>query len=116
MKITENCVGYIKVTNDVIEKYKIDTASSGDSINDFNNIEDILVWLSATEDVRNNYIRVSIRSRGPAINAVAEKYGGGGHKLASGAKIPSFEEVDMLINDLDKVCKKYIEEGELDEN
>src|SRR5574344_534287 len=116
MKITENCVGYIKVTHDVIEKYKIDTASSGDSINDFNNIEDILVWLSATEDVKNNYIRVSIRSRGPSINGIAERYGGGGHKLASGVKVPSFEEVDLIISDLDKLCKKYIEEGELDEN
>lgn len=116
MKITENCVGYIKVTNEIIDKYKIDTASSGDSINDFNYVEDLLVWLSATEDVKNNYIRVSIRSRGPAINRVAEKYGGGGHKLASGVKVPSYEEVDMLINDLDKLCEKYIKEGELDES
>ena len=40
---------------------------------------------------------------------VAEKYNGGGHKLASGARITSFEEVDLLVKDLDNVCKKYIE-------
>lgn len=116
MKITDNGVGYVKVTNEVIDKYKIDTASSGDSINEFNNIDEILVWLSATEDVKNNYIRVSIRSRGPVINTIAERFGGGGHKLASGVKVPSFEEVDDLINELDKLCKNYTGEGESSES
>ena len=116
MKITENGVGYIKVGNEILTKYNLDSASSGNLINEFNHIEGVLVWLSATEDTKNSIIRISIRSRGPVINKVAEKYNGGGHKLASGARIPSFEEVDLLIKDLDKVCKKYIESGECDEN
>lgn len=116
IKVTDNGVGYVKITNEVINKYQIDTASSGDSINEFNHVDELLVWLSATEDVKNNYIRVSIRSRGPVINKIAEKYNGGGHKLACGAKVPSFEEVDLIIKDLDKVCQKYIEGCEEDEN
>ena len=79
-------------------------------------IEGVLVWITATEDTKNSLIRISIRSRGPVINKIAERYNGGGHKLASGARVPSYEEVDMLIKDLDKVCKKYIESGECDEN
>ena len=35
------------------------------------------------------YIKVNIRSRGPVINEIAMKYNGGGHKLASGARIKS---------------------------
>lgn len=116
MKITDNGVGCVKVDNSVITKYQLDSISGGDLINEFNHIDELLVWVTATEDVKNSCIRVSIRSRGPVINKVAEKYHGGGHKLASGARVPSYEEVDMLIKDLDMVCKKYIESGEDDED
>ena len=107
MKVTKNGVGYIKVTSDVMESFHLDSASSGGAINEFNNVEDFIVWTSAVEDKKNDNIRVSIRSRGPAINHIAEKYNGGGHKVASGAKVKSFAEVDSLIEDLDKVCKEY---------
>jgi len=116
MKITENGVGFVKVGTEVLNKYKLDSASSGNLINEFNNIDELLVWLSATEDIKNSCIRISIRSRGPEINKVAEKYNGGGHKLASGARLSSFEDVDLLIKDLDKACKKYIESSEMYEN
>ena len=46
----------------------------------------------------------------------AAMYGGGGHKLASGVRFTTLEEVDFLINDLDKVCKEYLEGGEEIEN
>ena len=116
MKVTENGVGYIKITDEIMNKYDIDSASSGGAINEFNNIDELLVWLSATEDTRNGCIRVSIRSRGPEINKIAEKYNGGGHKLASGARLVSFEEVEYLIKDLDKACEKYIKESEVYED
>jgi uncharacterized protein len=38
------------------------------------------VWATITEDVKNDQVRVSIRSRGPSINQIAEKYNGGGQK------------------------------------
>lgn len=116
MKISENGVGYVKVADDVIKKYKIDTASSGNSINGFNNINEILVWISAVEDIKNGYIRVSVRSRGPAINKICERFGGGGHALASGVKLPSFLEVDDLIKELDKECLEYINKLEVSDN
>ena len=109
---TENGVGVIKITNDVLTSYGVDSATGGNLINEFNNIGELLVWLSATEDVKNNFIRVSARSRGPIINKVLEKHGGGGHALASGAKLKTFEEVDKLIEDLDKLCKEYLESSD----
>lgn len=111
MQVTKNGVGYIKITNDIIDMFHMESASTGDAINEFNNVTDFVIWLSATEDKKNNIIRVSIRSRGPAINHVVEKYNGGGHAKASGARLKSFEEVDNLIKDLDNEAKKY-KEGE----
>ena len=71
----------------------------------FSNIKGIEIWVSAAEDVLNNEYRVSIRSKGIAINGVAAKYGGGGHDQASGAKLSSIEELDSLIKDLDELIK-----------
>ena len=75
-----------------------------------------MVWLSATEDVKNKVIRVSVRSRGPVINKLLEKHGGGGHALASGVKLKTFEEVETLIKDLDKLCQEYKESSDGNED
>lgn len=112
MEVTDNKVGYIKIDNNIISEYKVDPATSGNMINDFNNIEELIIWLTATEDVKNGFIRVSVRSRGPIINKVLEQHGGGGHALASGAKLKTFEEVDNLIKDLDNLCKQYLESSD----
>ena len=110
MKLTKNGVGYIIIMNDILKKYNVDVASSGNMINNFNYIKEVYVWLAITEDVKNNLFKINIRSRGPVINKIAEKYNGGGHKLASGAKVYSMEEVNNLINDLDLETSKYLKE------
>ena len=109
---TDNNVGYIKVNNNNLTSYGVDSATPGNLINEFSNTDELLVWLTATEDVKNDFIRVSVRSRGPVINKVLELHGGGGHALASGAKVKTFEEVDLLIKDLDNLCKEYLESSD----
>lgn len=105
--ITENGVGYIKITDDLLQRFKSDAASPGNMISNFNYIDEMLVWIFVTEDVKNENVRISIRSRGPIINTVAEKYNGGGHKFASGARLKTLDEADPLIMELDKLCEKY---------
>lgn len=111
MVLTENNVGYVIITDDVIKQYEVDSASGGNMINNFNNIEEVLVWLTISEDVKNDMIRISIRSRGPVINTIAEKYNGGGHKFASGARVKTIEEALNLVKDLDLTCKEYKEKN-----
>ena len=107
MTVTDNGLGYIKITNDVLNQLEVDSASAGNMINNFNFIKEVLVWATITEDVKNAQVRVSIRSRGPEINEVDEKYNGGGHKFASGAKLASFTEAMQLMNDLDSCLIEY---------
>lgn len=116
MIITDNGVGYIDITDDILNKFKVDSAAPGNMINNFNFINEVLVWVTITEDVKAGLIRVSIRSRGPVINTTAEKYNGGGHKMASGARVETYEQAHILINDLDKVALEYIKENKLEEN
>ena len=107
MIVTENKFGYIKLTDDVLKKFDVDAATAGNMVNNFNYIEDFVSWAVFTEDKNNDFIRGSIRSRGPIINDVAAKFGGGGHKLASGVRLKNFEEVDKLVEALDLECNKY---------
>ncbi len=109
MTVTDHGVAYIMITDDIINKFKVDTAAAGNMINNFNFISEVLVWVFVTEDIKNGNIRISIRSRGPAINKVAEAHHGGGHKRASGVKTTTFEEAELIIHELDAVSKKYIE-------
>lgn len=113
MTVTDNGVAYIKITDEIINKFKVDASAAGNMINNFNYIEEVLVWLTISEDVKNDILKISIRSRGPEINKIAEKYNGGGHKLASGARVKTMEEVEFLINDLDKACGEYIMKDEV---
>lgn len=109
MVLTDHGVAYIMITDEIINKFKVDTAAAGNMINNFNFIEEVLVWVTITEDIKNENVRISIRSRGPAINKVAEAHHGGGHKYASGVKTSTFEEAEIIVNELDAVSQKYIE-------
>lgn len=106
--VTENKLAYIKLDDKTLKEHNVDASTAGNLINNFDNIEEILVIILCSEDVTNNLIKCSIRSRGPAINEVAAKFNGGGHALASGAKPKNFEQVDELIKELDRVCSDYL--------
>lgn len=107
MCVTDNGLCYIKITDQDMKDFKVDSASAGNMINDLKYIDKIKVWVFFSEDVKSNLIRANIRSRGPFINDIATVYGGGGHKFASGARLVSWSQVDNLINDLDNLLKDY---------
>ena len=108
MDVTDNGVAFIKITDDLLKKFGVDSASAGNIISELKVVDEVLVWAFFTEDKKSNLIRVNIRSRGPIVNEVAANYGGGGHKFASGARLNSWKQVDGLIVDLDEVCESYI--------
>lgn len=109
LKVTKNKVAYIKITDEIQKEFNVDAATPGNMIGSLSYINDFIVWVTFSEDKKQNLVRVSIRSRGPVINTIAMQYNGGGHKLASGVKLPDFTLSDALIADLDKLCKEYLE-------
>ena len=108
-QITENKVGYLIIKDETLKEFNVDAATPGNMINSFNHINEMLVWVTATEDKDLGSYRVSIRSRGPIINEVAAIHGGGGHMYASGTRLKTEEEIVSLIKDLNEVSKEYIE-------
>ena len=107
MEVTENGVAYIKITDDKLKEYEVDSASAGNIISELKFIDEVFIWVFFTEDKKSNLIRANIRSRGPVINEIAANYGGGGHKFASGARLASFKDADSLIVDLDEIALEY---------
>ena len=112
LTVTENGLAYIKLTDDIFKEYDVDAATAGNMINNFNYIEEIIVWVMMSEDKANGYIRTSLRSRGPIINEVASHFNGGGHIYASGCRLHDFSEADPLIAELDELCLNYNKERE----
>lgn len=107
LTLTENKVAYIKLTDDVMKKFEVDAASAGNMINDLKFVNELLIWVFFSEDVKAGVIKANIRSRGPVINNVAMRYGGGGHAYASGARLKTWHEAEALIKDLDEVMIEY---------
>lgn len=105
--LTENGVAYIKIIDRKLKEFGVDSAAAGNMINDLKFVNEIIVWVFLTEDIKSNLIRANIRSVGPYINDVATKFGGGGHKYASGVKLKTWDDSDKLINELDELVKNH---------
>ena len=105
--LTKNNVAYIKITDEIMKKFEVDSAAAGNMINDLKYVNEILIWVFFSEDTKMKIIKANIRSRGPIINEVAAKYGGGGHIYASGARLTNWNDAENLLNDLDEVAKEY---------
>ena len=105
--ITDNGLAYIKIEDDILKEYDIDSSTASNMVSSFNYIEEIIVWVIFTNDKSTETIRGSIRSRGPVINEVASHFGGGGHIYASGVRVKTNEEVLDLVKELDDKCREY---------
>jgi phosphoesterase RecJ-like protein len=107
LRTTLNGVGYIKITDKELVKYNVDAGTPGNMVNNFNHIDEALIWVTMTEDKDLGSYRISIRSRGPVINEIAAEFGGGGHIYASGVRLKDEKEMDKLIEKLDECAKEY---------
>ena len=89
-----------------MKEYNVDIFSiSRNMVNTMAGIKGINIWVNFTEDVDGRVI-AEIRSSKYNINNIAVKYGGGGHKAASGATLKNFDEADMMLNDLNELAKE----------
>ncbi|MCQ2008664.1 MAG: bifunctional oligoribonuclease/PAP phosphatase NrnA [Sporolactobacillus sp.] len=100
--LTEEGVGYVKLTQEVIRSYHLTSSDASALVNCFSNVAHLKAWVLFSEE--DEVIRARVRSKAPVINQLAAKYHGGGHPMASGATVGSWEEADQLIADLRALC------------
>lgn len=100
--------GYAVIPKNSYKKYDIGLKMS--MVHVFNNIKELEVWATFYYDDTVNKWRGSIRSRNLPINTVAEKFHGGGHKLAAGFTLTSFRQHKALIKELTSYIKTMKED------
>ena len=110
IKMTDNGVAYIYVTNKIKKKFKISMEEASALISTIDSIRGSIIWV-AFIDNDDSTIRVRLRSRFVEINKVAEKYRGGGHAQASGATLNHRKEIKSILNDLNVLIKEYKEKN-----
>ena len=98
--------GYAILPKNIFNKYNIQLRMS--MVHVFNNIEGLNAWMTIYYDDSVHKWRGSIRSRTIQINTVAEKYHGGGHKLAAGFTLDNYSQARKIINDMKKMLKEQI--------
>lgn len=110
-KTTRNNVAYMKNDITIKDKYEVSTFTvSRAMVNQMGGMEGINIWANFTMD-EENIVQVELRSKKISIVHIARKYGGGGHALACGCTLKSFEEADLLLNDLDDLLEKEKQNG-----
>jgi phosphoesterase RecJ-like protein len=103
---TQNGVAYIKMTPDIINQFDVSLEEATSLVNELSTLEDCPVWMLFAE-YENNIVRARLRSKGPAIDKLANKYDGGGHALACGANLGTWDKTDELLKDADELVKEY---------
>lgn len=98
---------YLKMTRDVIEKYQVTDEQAASMVGLIGGIDGFPVWALFIEYP--NEIRIRLRSSGPTIDQLANKYGGGGHAKAAGAKLENWNELPQFIKDVEEVVAAYQE-------
>ncbi|MBV7506091.1 bifunctional oligoribonuclease/PAP phosphatase NrnA [Bacillus sp. sid0103] len=101
----QNGVASVKLTKELLNEYNAKPAEASLLVGTLGNVKGIKAWVFFIEE--DAQIRVRLRSKGPVINGVARKFKGGGHPLASGASIYTWNEVENVLKALDEVCENY---------
>lgn len=105
---TENGVVYFKIQPEYLEKFNVTLEEASSLVNELGHFEGYPVWLLFAE-YEEQIVRARMRSKGPAINELAGRFDGGGHRLACGANLGTWERADELIRESDLLVKEYKE-------
>lgn len=107
ISLTRNNVAYRKNDIDFLNKYQIDSNSvSRGLVNQMAGIKEIPIWVNFTFDTQSNKILCEFRSREIEVLKVAQAHGGGGHLLACGCSVLTWEETDQILYELDQLLEE----------
>lgn len=104
-EIFENGVGAINLPQSVLQKFGVTPNDASRLVNTFSTVEGVKAWVFFVEEP-DQLIRVRLRSKGPTINGLAQRFNGGGHPLAAGASVQSWEEAKEVLEGLKEICRK----------
>lgn len=103
IKFTENNVAYIYTAReDLPENSDAAPVVSSGLVGLMHDIKGVYIWVNFTE--AEDGVHAELRSNRYNINPIAVKYGGGGHKKASGCTVPDKATAMQLLDDLNALA------------
>ncbi|SDB94447.1 phosphoesterase RecJ domain-containing protein [Pelagirhabdus alkalitolerans] len=99
----ESNVTSVKLTKEILNEYKVSPDDTSKLVGTYGDIKGVSAWAIFVEE--EDIIRVRLRSKQNAINELAARFNGGGHALAAGATVYSWQEADQLITELQQLCR-----------
>ncbi|MEA4276310.1 bifunctional oligoribonuclease/PAP phosphatase NrnA [Mycoplasma sp. 21DD0573] len=102
----EGRVLYYEIDAETLKKYDMDSFEAAQYVNELANIEDNSCWALFIQ-LEDGTVRGRLRSNGPLVNLVANKYGGGGHDNAAGITLQSWDQVKDVLADLNQAIIEW---------
>ncbi|MFV0289131.1 MAG: DHH family phosphoesterase [Mycoplasmatales bacterium] len=100
-----NGLGILKFTKEDLKKLPFSKSHLSLLVNFLGIFKSLKVWLLMVE--HDNFIRVNLRSKKDInVSKIANKFEGGGHKNASGARIYKWEDSEKIITEIQKIITK----------
>ena len=97
-------VAYSIMRRSEYEAYGMDYRQAKENVTALGGVEEFEIWCLFTEsEEKENYFHGSLRSRSKALNEVASRYRGGGHKNACGVKFLTLSEIDAIVHELNLI-------------
>lgn len=103
-EVLDNGAAVVILKKEMLREFNVVPSEASQLVSILGNIKGICAWCFFIEE--EDQIRVRLRSKGPVINQIARNYNGGGHPLAAGASIYSWEEAKNVMKELVEVCKE----------
>lgn len=97
-------VAYAIMKEETYKKYGLTYTQAKEKVFALADVDEFEIWCLFSEE--NDYFNGSLRSKKVAINSVANKYQGGGHKNACGVKRLTLDTIEALVHDLNECCKE----------
>jgi bifunctional oligoribonuclease and PAP phosphatase NrnA len=101
----ENGVAYIKLSKELLKEFEAVPSEASVLVSSLGNIRGIIAYVFFIEE--EDQIRVRFRSKGPIVNSIARKFKGGGHPLAAGASIYSWNDAESVIHEVETACEIF---------
>lgn len=105
-----NRIATVWLTKEMLEKAHVNAIDTQEFADIPVSIDGVTIGVLFREMTKPNWVKVSLRSRnGFDVNAIANKFGGGGHKYASGCEIEgSIANVQQsILGELEKALLQY---------
>jgi phosphoesterase RecJ-like protein len=100
-----NGVASVILSKELLKEFGANPPEASLLVGTLGNVKGIKAWVFFIEE--DDQIRVRLRSKGPVINGIARNFKGGGHPLAAGASIHSWDEVDNVLKELGEACDAF---------